>query len=252
MKKVESVLRDLLAGNISLAEAADELKGFAEMAAGVKFDTARPARTGLREVIYAPGKSPEILRDTVAALIERNEPVLVTRLDEDAGKALAADLPVEYDAAGRCLFTPPDEKDLRGKVVVVGAGAADLPAMRECLHACRFFGAGASLVGDVGVSGIHRLFAVLDGLEAADAVVVAAGMEGALPSVVNSLVRPPVIGLPVSSGYGVAEGGYAALLAMLASCSPGVTVVNIDNGVGAAAAAAKIVFARRREGEEQE
>ena len=147
----------------------------------------------------------------------------------------------EYDPAARTFRIRDRKRELTGKVLVVTAGSSDLGVAKEALHTLEACGIGAELVVDVGVAGIERLFASLARLRAADVCIVVAGMEGALPSVVGGLVRCPVIAVPTSVGYGAAFGGVAALLGMLNSCASGVTVVNIDNGFGAACAAARMI-----------
>jgi NCAIR mutase (PurE)-related protein len=197
------------------------------------------------EVIFAQGKTEEqTLR--LLAEVRRGEPelpALATRCPDGvlhrAHSAFPTD-PVEVDLVGRTVIVgalPP----ARGFVAVVTAGTSDLPVAHEAIATLQALGAGHQLITDVGVAGLHRLFAHLDELSAADCVIAIAGMEGTLPGVVTGLIKAPVVGVPTSVGYGVSAGGHVAAAAMLSSCSPGLSVVNIDNGFGAAAHAAKIV-----------
>jgi NCAIR mutase (PurE)-related protein len=194
-------------------------------------DTHRALRTGDPEVVYAEGKSTEQVLDNVAALRERSDRVLVTRCSPELAQALGG--------TGRTVLvgTP---KPLRGLVAVLAAGTSDGAVAEEAAVTAGAFGAWVERVDDVGVAGLHRLLAARDVLERADVLVVVAGMEGALPSVVGGLVGTPMVAVPTSVGYGASFGGVAALLAMLNSCAPGVAVVNIDNGFGAGVFAARV------------
>lgn len=210
--------------------------GFAQV------DVHRAQRTGDPEVVFAQGKTPaqtvEIMRTLHAAHPERA--VLATRVDAAAARALTQELPsVDVDELGRTAVLGPLPQ-ASGTVLVVCAGTSDLPVAREAATTARVFGTHADLVTDVGVAGLHRLLAVRERLSAVDALVVVAGMEGALPSVVGGLTGVPIVAVPTSVGYGASFGGLAALLAMLNSCAPGVAVVNIDNGFGAAVHASRI------------
>jgi pyridinium-3,5-biscarboxylic acid mononucleotide synthase len=213
--------------------------GFAEL------DTDRRRRTGVPEVVYGEGKTPEQTLRLLAELrrTDPRGPALATRCPPavlDAARDAFPGEAVAADPVGRTVTVgaPPPPV---GDVVVLTAGTTDLPVAGECRATLAALGVGARLVADVGVAGLHRLLGHLDAIRDADAVVVAAGMDGALPSVVAGLVPAPVIGVPTSVGYGVAAGGLATAAAMLASCSPGLVVVNVDNGFGAAVHAAKIV-----------
>lgn len=214
-----------------------------------RVDVDRASRTGDAEVVYGEGKTPEqivaILRTLHAKDPERA--VLATRLDEEALAQVATSLrDAELHPVARAVTLGP-MPTARGTVAVVSAGTSDAPVAAEAALTVRVHGAEADVIEDVGVAGIHRLMAVRDRLEQADCLVVVAGMEGALPSVVGGLVGVPLVAVPTSVGYGASFGGIAALLAMLNSCAPGVTVVNIDNGYGAGVAAARI--ARRALGQ---
>jgi pyridinium-3,5-biscarboxylic acid mononucleotide synthase len=205
-----------------------------------RLDTDRAARTGDPEVVYGAGKTPgqvvEILRTLHAAHPDRA--VLATRLADDAVDAVLGALPgAVVDPVARAVTLGPLPSP-RGNVTIVSAGTSDAPVAAEASLTARVFGAGVRVVTDVGVSGLHRVLAARDELLEADCLVVVAGMEGALPSVVGGLVGVPLVAVPTSVGYGASFGGLAALLAMLNSCAPGVTVVNIDNGFGAGVFAA--------------
>lgn len=205
-----------------------------------KVDTHRAHRTGDPEVVFAQGKSPaqtvDIMRTLHLAHPERA--VLATRVDEATAEALA-DLDVDLDPVARTAVLGPTPT-ATGTVLVICAGTSDLPVAREALNTARVFGSNADLITDVGVAGLHRLLAVHERLDEADALIVVAGMEGALPSVVGGLTGVPIVAVPTSVGYGASFNGLAALLAMLNSCAPGVAVVNIDNGFGAAVHASRI------------
>jgi NCAIR mutase (PurE)-related protein len=216
----------------------------------VRVDPGREQRTGIPEMVYAGGKTPEQCLRAVLALLERSSgPVLATRAEpEHAGPVLDAVPGAAYDEVGRVVVarTAPAGAARAGCVAVACAGTSDLPVARECVTVLEAFGLAPALIADVGVAGLHRLLDVRDRLDAADVVIAIAGMEGALPTVVNGLVSPPVIAVPTSVGYGVSIDGASALIGMLSSCTPGLMVVNIDNGVGAAVAALKILRARAR------
>ena len=207
-----------------------------------RVDLDRAARTGDPEVVYAAGKTPEQVVAILARLHAQHpeRAVLATRLTPEAEALVAAELPgVTVHAEARAVTLGPLPAP-RGRVAVVAAGTSDGPVAAEAALSVRVHGAAVDRITDVGVAGVHRLLAVRDRLTAADCVVVVAGMEGALPSVVGGLVGVPLIAVPTSVGYGASFGGLAALLGMLNSCAPGVTVVNIDNGYGAGVAAARI------------
>ncbi len=202
-----------------------------------RVDTHRALRHGVPEVVFGLGKTAAQISDVTAALQEAEQPVLVTRVDRATADEVLARRPGgEYDADARLLWFGPSEVPDHGNgvVAVVSAGTADWPVAAEAAGVARRFGNKVEVVCDVGVAGIHRLLAAQESLRAARVVIVVAGMEGALPSVVGGLVARPVIAVPTSIGYGASFGGVAALLGMLSSCASNVTVVNIDNGFGAA------------------
>lgn len=213
-----------------------------------RIDTDRHARTGDPEVVYGGGKTPDQVVAALTALHAEHpdRAVLATRLSEAALAALRRQLPaahVDDQASAACLGPLPATT---GLVTVVAAGTADGPVAAEAALTARVHGVDVDVVSDVGVAGLHRVLAVRDRLERADCLIVVAGMEGALPSVVGGLTGVPLVAVPTSTGYGTGVGGIAALLGMLNSCSPGVVVVNVDNGYGAAVHAARV--ARRAGG----
>jgi NCAIR mutase (PurE)-related protein len=209
-------------------------------------DFDRTQRRGYPEAVYCEGKTVEQVRTIAAAIRDRSEmTTLFTRADPSHAKAILGVLPgAMHDPAARMVAWPTEPGPATGGlVVVVAAGTSDLPVAREALLTARYLGRGTELVVDVGVAGLHRILGHLDVLRRARVVIVAAGMDGALPSVVAGLISAPVVALPTSVGYGAAFGGVAALLAMLNACAPGVAVVNIDNGYGAGHLAAQIAAA---------
>jgi hypothetical protein len=207
-------------------------------------DHLRPITQGHQEVIFSPGKTV----GQVVAIAERLDAAggsfLATRVDVAQAAALSARFPrAELNELGRTVYMPPDPEPAptgRGTVLICTAGTSDLGVAEEAAVSARALHNRVERLTDVGVAGIHRLLTQTDVLRAASVIIVVAGMEGALPSVVGGLVKVPVIAVPTSVGYGASFGGLAALLAMLNSCASGVTVVNIDNGFGAAAAASRI------------
>jgi NCAIR mutase (PurE)-related protein len=207
-----------------------------------RVDTDRRIRRGFPEVIFCAGKLPEQVLSIARALVEADGVVLGTRATPEHFEAVLTEFPdARFHPAARCitiLHRPLPVLD--GCVAVVCAGTSDIPVAEEAAVTLETFGSAVERISDVGVAGIHRLLAVRDRLEACNAVIVAAGMEGALPSAVAGLISKPIIAVPTSIGYGASFGGIAALLGMLNSCGSGVTVVNIDNGFGAAYAAANI------------
>lgn len=213
-----------------------------------KIDHHRTLRSGLPEVIYAAGKSPEHTAEIFSRMAATGIDVLATRADEACATAVVAKVPgADYHKQARALtLRQSHAAEPQGHIAVVCAGTSDLHAAEEAAVTAEVFGTQVSRFYDVGVAGIHRLLAQRDSLIAADAVIVCAGMEGALPSVVGGLVGVPVIAVPTSVGYGASFAGAAALLGMLNSCSPNVCVVNIDNGFGAAYTATLIARATRK------
>jgi NCAIR mutase (PurE)-related protein len=201
-------------------------------------DHHRALRLGFPEVVFGQGKRPSDLVAIVERLYARNGVVLATRVDDEARRLLGAAFPnAEVCERARTVVVRRRRPRLRGRVLVVCAGTADLPVAEEATVTAEVMGSRAELVADVGVAGLHRLLAHRARLRRARVIVVVAGLEGALPSVVGGLVERPVIAVPTSIGYGAHFGGLAPLLAMMNSCAPGVTVVNVNNGFGAGYAA---------------
>jgi len=222
----------------------EDLGRFIERLPFASIDHLRPATQGHQEVILCQGKTP----DQVVAIAERLDAAagsfLATRADGAQRAALAARFPdALVNELGRTVYRPPTPEPAptgRGTILIVTAGTSDLPVAEEAAVTARAFHNSVARLTDVGVAGIHRILTQTDRLRSAAVIIVVAGMEGALPSVVGGLVPVPVIAVPTSVGYGASFGGVAALLGMLNSCAAGVTVVNIDNGFGAAAAASRI------------
>jgi NCAIR mutase (PurE)-related protein len=217
-------------------EAARDL-GFARV------DLDRARRCGRPEVIYCPGKLPAEVAEIALALREKDQAVLATRAEAAHFEAVRTVLPeAVYHARARCIVAGrPAAAPGPWTVGVLCAGTADLPVVEEAAVSLEAFGRKVDRITDIGVAGLHRLLGELDRIRRCGVLIVAAGMEGALPSVVAGLVERPVIAVPTSVGYGASLGGLAALLGMLTSCGSGVTVVNIDNGFGAACAADDIL-----------
>lgn len=241
IEDLKALLQALAAGTTTPEHGLERLRnlpfedlGFAQV------DHHRVLRQGQPEVIFGQGKTVEQISIIMESMVAQCSNVLVTRLEELQAKKLQAVFPGSvYHAEARCLTleVTPQVKQGRGTILIVSAGTSDLPVASEALVTARFMGNHAELLCDVGVAGIHRLLSRIELLRAATVLIVVAGMEGALPSVVGGLVDRPVIAVPTSVGYGASFGGIAALLGMLNSCASGVTVVNIDNGFGAACAA---------------
>ena len=222
----------------SLAQEPAESLGFATI------DHHRALRQGFPEVIYGAGKSTEQLVAIAQRIAERGDGVLATRVADDAVPGLLAALPgAQHNALARTVMLRASQPPAtaRGTLLVVTAGTSDLPVAEEAVVTADAMGCATDRLTDVGVAGIHRVLAGRGALERASVVIVVAGMDGALASVVGGLVRVPVIAVPTSVGYGASFGGIAPLLTMLNSCAAGVTVVNIDNGFGAAVAAARVL-----------
>ena len=239
-EQVQALLEAVAAGGTSAADALDRLATAPYDALGHSLvDLHRGLRTGDPEVVYGAGKTTAQVLDVVTALQASSErAVLVTRCSPESVDALVAAHDV-VEVAGSAVAVGPLPTG-RGVVVVVAAGTSDGPVADEAALTVRVHGALVERVDDVGVAGLHRLLAVRPVLDRADCLVVVAGMEGALASVVGGLVGTPLVAVPTSVGYGAAFGGVAALLGMLNSCAPGTGVVNIDNGYGAGVLAARI------------
>lgn len=208
-----------------------------------KFDTHRALRNGFTETVLCEGKNLNHLIKIAGEVVKRGYNLFATRAEEKTGNALKEKLEKgEYDPISRTFtFIQHPIEPLAGKLSIICAGTADIPVAEEARRTAKFFGIEALTHYDVGVAGLHRVLSRLDDLRAADAVIVAAGMEGALPSVVGGLTQAPIIAVPTSVGYGVSLKGVTALFSMLSSCSEGISVVNIDDGFDAACAALRIL-----------
>jgi len=242
---IRKVLERAASGELSVDAALEELKAAPFRDLGfARVDSHREVRCGVPEVVFAPGKTAEQIVDIAKALIADGHGVLVTRLDAAQASALCDAIDgFTYNALARTARKNGTGSSAAkvGRVAVVSAGTADQAVAEEATETLTFLGIECVRVRDVGVAGIHRLLASRDDIVRGDVAIVVAGMEGALPSVVGGLVDIPVIAVPTSVGYGASFDGLAALLAMMNSCAAGVTVVNIDNGFGAAVAAALIL-----------
>lgn len=240
---IKKVLQEVRDGKVDVDTALEELRelpfedlGFA------KVDHHRNLRNGYPEVIYSQGKTLEQVTRIVETMLKKNNNIMATRASREVYEAIAAITPdAEYHELARIVVVRRRELPVTEKIIaVVAAGTSDLPVAEEAAITAEVMGNKIQRIYDVGVAGIHRLFAFRENLMSANVIVVAAGMEGALASVVGGLVDKPVIAVPTSVGYGASFGGLAALLAMLNSCASGVSVVNIDNGFGAGYLAAMI------------
>jgi len=242
--RLRALLGEVHQGTTSPEQALEVLKSLPFDDLGfAKVDNHRQLRTGLPEVIFGEGKTGAQIVQIAGAIRARHQNVLVTRIDADKAAALTeAFSEADYTAVARCatVVVQPPKAVGRGTIAVVAAGTSDIGVAEEAALTAELMGNQVFRLHDVGVSGIHRLFAHRASIAAASVVIVVAGMEGALPSVVAGLIASPVIAVPTSVGYGASFGGLAALLAMLNSCVAGVTVVNIDNGFGAGVAAGLI------------
>lgn len=242
-QKLKDLLNRLAQREISVDGALAELKNLPYQDLGfAKIDYHRSLRCGFPEVVFCAGKKPAQVAEIFCRLAGVHQTVLGTRAGKRAYLAVRELCPeVEYYPAARCLVHGmPEKPAFSGRVLIVSAGTADLPVAEEAAVCARAMGNPVETLFDVGVAGLHRLLDHRDSLQEAAVIIVAAGMEGALPGVVGGLTDRPVIAVPTSVGYGVSFGGLAALLGMLNSCAAGIGVVNIDNGFGAAALATAI------------
>lgn len=245
LERTQALLDRVASGEIDSAEAMRQLAlPDSEPLSFATIDHHRALRQGFPEVVFAAGKTADQVVTIASHLNAEGEGFLITRVQPDMWAPLAECFPgAELHRLGRVAYLPP-QTPLRvqeGTVLVITAGTSDLPVADEAALCARAFGARVERLTDVGVAGIHRLLSRAAQLQSASVIIVVAGMEGALPSVVGGLVAIPVIAVPTSVGYGASFGGIAALLSMLNSCAAGVTVVNIDNGFGAAYAASRII-----------
>jgi NCAIR mutase (PurE)-related protein len=244
-KRLERLLERVKAGEVGVAQALGELGSLPYKDLGyARVDHHRALRQGIPEVIWADGKTPEQVVGVAEELIRGGHDVLVTRLSAESARAVTARLPLlEYNAVARIAKyrQGPKAPRVSGFVGVVTAGTSDIPVAEEALETLAMCGIPSEKIYDVGVAGIHRLLDQVERLREARALIVVAGMEGALASVLGGLVASPIVAVPTSIGYGAALGGITTLFGMLTSCSSGLTVVNIDNGFGAAMAIVRIL-----------
>lgn len=231
-------------GSISLKDTLKSLESVHVESLGyASVDHLREKKKGFPEVVYGAGKSVPQIKGITEHILNRSGRVLITRVGQEVFEALPSQWGLQFDAVARCIYREGSAAQKRqarlkkGNVMVIAAGTSDLPVAQEAALTARLLGCRVTTLFDVGVAGIHRLLAHKKKVEGASVIICAAGMEGALPSVVGGLARGPVIAVPTSVGYGASFHGVAALLGMLNSCTSGVTVVNIDNGFGAGFAA---------------
>ena len=249
--RLRALLADVAAGRRSPEEALADLAELPYADLGyARLDLHRELRNGLPEAVYGEGKRLDDLRGIALRLLAAHGRLLVTRLAAEPAAALAAEIPgAVYHERARLLTAGPPHPAAPGTIAVLAAGTSDLPVAEEAAVAAEWFGHPLARLYDVGVAGLHRLLGSLAEVRRADVVVAVAGMDGALPTVVASLVEAPIVAVPTSVGYGAGLGGLAALLTMLNGCAPGVGVVNIDNGYGAAVLASRIARTRRPAGD---
>jgi NCAIR mutase (PurE)-related protein len=246
--QIESLLNEVREGRTEVKDALGRLRDMPFEDIGfAKVDHHRALRTGMPEVIFSAGKTPAQVAHIFARMAQHGGNVLATRASAEMFRAVrelesfGAQQRAEYHETARCItLTQSPAAPGKGAIAVVCAGTSDLPVAEEAAVTARLMGNTVELIADVGVAGIHRLLAQRGSLQSARVLIVCAGMEGALPTVVAGLVNAPVLAVPTSVGYGASFGGVAALLGMLNTCSPNVSVVNIDNGFGAACNASLI------------
>jgi pyridinium-3,5-biscarboxylic acid mononucleotide synthase len=242
--EVEELLLSVRDGDMTVESALRALRDLPYSDMGfARLDTHREFRQGLPEAIYSEGKTADQVVAIAQRLIETTTgPVLATRIDEAKASALLARFPeAVHHTSARLVVVRNEPAHVEGLAAVVSAGTSDLPVADEAAYTAEALGAKVERIHDVGVAGLHRLLAVRDRVEAADVVIVVAGMEGALPSIVGGITAAPVVAVPTSVGYGSSFEGLAALLTMLNSCAAGITVTNIDNGFGAAVFALRVL-----------
>ena len=241
--QLQKLLDEVRAGTVSAEAAADQLAAlpYAEVAEAVVVDHHRELRTGVPELVFGATKTPEQIAAALQALAKGGG-ALATRVDRDKAAAVRALVPgvVVHETARILTLGTPAPRPAAAPIAVVCAGTSDLPVAEEAALVAEFLGAPVTRISDVGVAGLHRLLARLEDIRKTQVVIAVAGMEAALPSVLGGLIDRPMIAVPTSVGYGVSVDGLVALGALLSACAPGITVVNIDNGVGAAVAAVKI------------
>lgn len=232
--EIKEILEQLKENKLSVEQAEEEIKKNQYEDLGyAKIDHNRRERAGIGEVIFCQNKPDEFLSEIYKTIYRENNEVLGTRASKEQYELVKKDIPnVEYDSISRILKIE-NKKDKVGNIVICTGGTADIPVAEEAAQTAEFFGSKVERIYDVGVSGIHRILSQREKLDNANCIIVVAGMEGALASVVGGLVKVPVIAVPTSIGYGANFGGLAALLSMINSCANGIATVNIDNGYGA-------------------
>jgi len=243
-EKIEKILSKLSKGDCSVGEALEQLRTLPyDDLKFAKLDSHRELRKGIPEAIYSPGKTDRQILEIAARIIARKDEAVFTRMNEKVYRKLKGRFGprVRWYPEARIVTIGVTKRTSKGKVLVVTAGTSDIPVAEEAAVTCELLGCKVERLYDVGVAGMHRLTSNLKQFDSADVIVVLAGMEGALPSVVAGLTSKPVVAVPTSVGYGASFGGMAALLGMLSSCSSGIGVVNIDNGFGAGALATVII-----------
>lgn len=245
ISEIEKVLRKFKDGSIGERQVLEELKGAAVHSLDfAQIDQVRELRQGFPEVVFCEGKTPEQVAGIAEKIYRRNGKVLATRADETLYQFVSRQIPdLQYSEKARCIHSPfpPEIPEATGRIAVITAGTSDIPVAEEAVVTCRLFGYTPHSIYDVGVAGLHRLNNHWEAIGRARVLIVIAGMEGALASVIGGLVDRPVIAVPTSVGYGTSFQGLTALFAMLNSCSSNVTVVNIDNGFGAGFSASLIL-----------
>jgi len=243
-EKIEKILSKLSKGDCSVGEALEQLRTLPyDDLKFAKIDHHRELRKGIPEAIYSPGKTDRQILEIAARIIARKDEAVFTRMNENVYRKLKGRFGtrVRWYPEARIVTIGVTKRISKGKVLIVTAGTSDIPVAEEAVVTCELLGCKVERLYDVGVAGMHRLTSNLKQFDSADVIVVLAGMEGALPSVVAGLTSKPVVAVPTSVGYGASFGGIAALLGMLSSCSSGIGVVNIDNGFGAGALATVII-----------
>ena len=249
-ERLRELLESVKGGSTSIESALGTLATLPFSDLGyARIDHHRALRHGIAEVVLAEGKAPEHVIGIVQRLVEAGDNVLVTRLVGRTAELLREAMPnLSYSVLGRTasFVQRPIAERACAPVAIVTAGTSDIPVAEEAFETLRMFGIPVQRFFDVGVAGIHRLMGHLDALSAAPAVIVVAGMEGALPSVVGGLIGAPIVAVPTSVGYGTALAGFTAMFGMLTSCASGITVVNIDNGFGAAMAVGRMIATQQK------
>ncbi len=253
MRDIETILNQFKNGKLSLEEAKQELNLFSLefIEEGVKLDTGRHIRKGIPEVIYAEKKDPETIKDIISKFMEKNPVLLLSRVLSKHLNVIKENFDTKYDLYINPTYEPYtvtittknyDFPEISGNIGILTAGTSDIPLAEEVKAISKLMGINTIQFYDVGIAGVHRLFSPLKEMikQQVRVIVVIAGMEGALPTIVSGLVNIPVIGVPASTGYGYGGKGEGALMTMLQSCSPGLVVVNIDNGINAGATASLI------------